>query len=131
MARAIGIDLGTTHSLVAYVDARTRPHTIDVDGGPLLAEPTAAAVAYGLDHRPRGTFAVYDLGGGTFDLSILKVADGVFEVLATAAPRARRSCGATCAPSSARSRLPTSTPTPSSRSAPRSRRTRSSAEAET
>src|SRR5919204_283896 len=84
MARAIGIDLGTTHSLVAYVDARTRPHTIDVDGGPLLAEPTAAAVAYGLDHRPRGTFAVYDLGGGTFDLSILRVEDGVFEVLATA-----------------------------------------------
>jgi molecular chaperone HscA len=214
MARAIGIDLGTTHSLVGYVDARNRPHTIDVDGGPLLAsavrygpggevevgaaakrrapelpadvvlsvkrlmgrgaaeladedhgihrldasgatprlvvgagravtavevsaeilrvlkrraeahlgervggcvvtvpayfddaqrqatrdaarlagldvlrllaEPTAAAVAYGLDHRPRGTFAVYDLGGGTFDLSILRVEDGLFEVLATA-----------------------------------------------
>ena len=50
----------------------------------LLAEPTAAALAYGLDQRREGLFAVYDLGGGTFDVSILKLADGVFEVLATA-----------------------------------------------
>ena len=50
----------------------------------LLNEPTAAALAYGLDLRRRGTFAVYDLGGGTFDVSILKLEGGVFEVLATA-----------------------------------------------
>jgi len=50
----------------------------------LLNEPTAAAVAYGLDKRARGTFAVYDLGGGTFDVSILQLVDGVFEVKSTA-----------------------------------------------
>lgn len=50
----------------------------------LLNEPTAAAVAYGLDRRARGTFAVYDLGGGTFDVSILELVEGVFEVRSTA-----------------------------------------------
>jgi molecular chaperone HscA len=49
----------------------------------LLAEPTAAALAYGLDKGSRGLYAVYDLGGGTFDVSILKLVDGVFEVKAT------------------------------------------------
>ena len=49
----------------------------------LLNEPTAAAVAYGLDQKPEGVFAVYDLGGGTFDISILRLNKGVFEVLAT------------------------------------------------
>ncbi|HEX6633261.1 MAG TPA: Fe-S protein assembly chaperone HscA, partial [Usitatibacter sp.] len=49
----------------------------------LLNEPTAAAIAYGLDHGSEGTFAIFDLGGGTFDLSILKLTRGVFEVLAT------------------------------------------------
>jgi molecular chaperone HscA len=49
----------------------------------LLAEPTAAAVAYGLDQQPDGVIAVYDLGGGTFDISILRLNKGVFEVLAT------------------------------------------------
>ncbi|HYZ90253.1 MAG TPA: Fe-S protein assembly chaperone HscA [Myxococcales bacterium] len=48
----------------------------------LLNEPTAAALAYGLDKRSEGTFAVYDLGGGTFDISILKLVEGVFEVKA-------------------------------------------------
>src|SRR5204863_5571425 len=48
----------------------------------LLNEPTAAALAYGLDKRSQGTFAVYDLGGGTFDISILKLVQGVFEVKA-------------------------------------------------
>src|SRR6267143_4055475 len=48
----------------------------------LLNEPTAAALAYGLDKRSEGTFAVYDLGGGTFDISILKLVTGVFEVKA-------------------------------------------------
>ena len=50
----------------------------------LINEPTAAAIAYGLDQNSRGTYAVYDLGGGTFDLSILRLSEGVFEVVATA-----------------------------------------------
>jgi len=49
----------------------------------LLNEPTAAALAYGLDHAAEGIYAVYDLGGGTFDISILRLSRGVFEVLAT------------------------------------------------
>jgi molecular chaperone HscA len=49
----------------------------------LLNEPTAAALAYGLDKGSQGTFAVYDLGGGTFDVSILHLVDGVFQVKAT------------------------------------------------
>lgn len=49
----------------------------------LLNEPTAAAVAYGLDNASEGVYAVYDLGGGTFDVSILRLARGVFEVLST------------------------------------------------
>ena len=49
----------------------------------IINEPTAASLAYGLDKRNRGIIAVYDLGGGTFDISILKVEDGVFQVLAT------------------------------------------------
>jgi molecular chaperone HscA len=49
----------------------------------LLAEPTAAAVAYGLDRGSEGLHAVYDLGGGTFDISILRLSKGVFEVVAT------------------------------------------------
>src|SRR5688500_334663 len=49
----------------------------------IINEPTAASLAYGLDKKSRGTIAVYDLGGGTFDISILKVEDGVFQVLST------------------------------------------------
>lgn len=49
----------------------------------LINEPTAAAIAYGLDNASEGTYAVYDLGGGTFDISILKLTQGVFEVIAT------------------------------------------------
>src|SRR5688572_24314724 len=49
----------------------------------IINEPTAASLAYGLDKRNQGTIAVYDLGGGTFDISILRVEDGVFQVLAT------------------------------------------------
>ncbi|MCW8164089.1 Fe-S protein assembly chaperone HscA [Verminephrobacter aporrectodeae subsp. tuberculatae] len=49
----------------------------------LINEPTAAAIAYGLDNASEGVYAVYDLGGGTFDISILRLAQGVFEVIAT------------------------------------------------
>ncbi len=49
----------------------------------LLNEPTAAAVAYGLDHTTDGVHAIYDLGGGTFDISVLRLHEGVFEVMAT------------------------------------------------
>jgi molecular chaperone DnaK (HSP70) len=49
----------------------------------LLDEPTAAALAYGLERRPNGVIAIYDLGGGAFDISLLRVEGGVFEVLAT------------------------------------------------
>jgi molecular chaperone DnaK len=49
----------------------------------IINEPTAAALAYGLDHRENQLIAVYDLGGGTFDISILKLEDGLFEVLST------------------------------------------------
>src|SRR4029453_17097961 len=49
----------------------------------IINEPTAASLAYGLDKRHSGLIAVYDLGGGTFDISILRVEDGVFQVLST------------------------------------------------
>lgn len=49
----------------------------------IVNEPTAAALAYGLDKKKKGTIAVYDLGGGTFDISVLEIGDGVFEVKAT------------------------------------------------
>src|SRR5437870_5548076 len=49
----------------------------------IVNEPTAASLAYGLDKRKQGTIAVYDFGGGTFDISILKLKDGIFEVLST------------------------------------------------
>ncbi|MDV0440813.1 Hsp70 family protein, partial [Xanthomonas sacchari] len=49
----------------------------------IINEPTAAALAYGLDKKKSGTIAVYDLGGGTFDVSILEIGDGVFEVKST------------------------------------------------
>src|SRR5207302_1918285 len=130
MSRIVGIDLGTTNSLVAYVDESTGlPRVIpDHDGQALLPsivsfaregvpvekavitvpayfndsqrqatkdagriagldvvrivnEPTAASLAYGLQRIREGVVAVYDLGGGTFDISILRVKDGIFEVL--------------------------------------------------
>ena len=49
----------------------------------IINEPTAAALAYGLDRKDGQTIAVYDLGGGTFDISILEIGDGVFEVKST------------------------------------------------
>ncbi len=73
----------------AYFDDAQRQATKDaaqVAGLPvlrLLNEPTAAAIAYGLDNAAEGVYAVFDLGGGTFDISILRLSKGVFEVLAT------------------------------------------------
>ena len=73
----------------AYFDDSQRQATRDagriagLDVLRIVNEPTAAALAYGLDKRNNGTVAVYDLGGGTFDCSILSLADGVFKVLAT------------------------------------------------
>jgi molecular chaperone HscA len=81
---------GAVITVPAYFDDAQRQATKDaaqlagLEVLRLVAEPTAAALAYGLDQRSQGLFAVYDLGGGTFDLSILKLVDGVFEVLATA-----------------------------------------------
>ncbi len=81
---------GAVITVPAYFDDAQRQATKDaarlagIDVLRLLNEPTAAAVAYGLDRRAEGRFAVYDLGGGTFDLSILDLRRGVFEVIATA-----------------------------------------------
>jgi len=74
----------------AYFDDAARAATKDaariagLDVLRLMNEPTAAALAYGLDANAQGTFAIYDFGGGTFDISILKLEEGVFQVLATA-----------------------------------------------
>ncbi|MEH6650744.1 MAG: Fe-S protein assembly chaperone HscA [Motiliproteus sp.] len=87
---ALGDELvGAVITVPAYFDDAQRQATKDaaklagINVLRLLSEPTAAAVAYGLDHAAEGTFAVYDLGGGTFDISILQLNRGVFEVLAT------------------------------------------------
>ncbi len=80
---------GAVVTVPAYFDDAQRQATKDaarlagLDVLRLLNEPTAAAIAYGLDNAARGTYAVYDLGGGTFDISILRLSRGVFEVLAT------------------------------------------------
>ncbi|MEO5701027.1 MAG: Fe-S protein assembly chaperone HscA [Casimicrobiaceae bacterium] len=80
---------GAVVTVPAYFDDAQRQATKDaaaLAGLPvlrLLNEPTAAAIAYGLDNASEGTYAVYDLGGGTFDISILQLSKGVFEVLAT------------------------------------------------
>ncbi|MCD6040577.1 MAG: molecular chaperone HscA, partial [Burkholderiales bacterium] len=80
---------GAVITVPAYFDDAQRQATKDagriagLNVLRLLNEPTAAAIAYGLDNGAEGTYAVYDLGGGTFDLSILKLSKGVFEVVAT------------------------------------------------
>jgi molecular chaperone HscA len=80
---------GAVVTVPAYFDDAQRQATKDAAGLAglnvlrLLNEPTAAAIAYGLDNASEGTYAVFDLGGGTFDISILRLTRGVFEVLAT------------------------------------------------
>ena len=88
--RALGGELfGAVVTVPAYFDDSQRQATKDaaklagLNVLRLLNEPTAAAIAYGLDHASEGTFAIFDLGGGTFDISILKLTRGVFEVLST------------------------------------------------
>ncbi|MBC7501272.1 MAG: Fe-S protein assembly chaperone HscA [Herminiimonas sp.] len=87
---ALGDELvGAVITVPAYFDDAQRQATKDaaklagLNVLRLLNEPTAAAIAYGLDNSSEGIFAVYDLGGGTFDISVLKLTKGVFEVLST------------------------------------------------
>lgn len=87
---ALGDELvGAVITVPAYFDDAQRQATKDAAKLAgltvlrLLNEPTAAAIAYGLDNASEGIYAVYDLGGGTFDISILKMSKGVFEVMAT------------------------------------------------
>ena len=81
--------VGAVITVPAYFDDAQRQATKDaarlagLNVLRLLNEPTAAAVAYGLDQQAEGVVAIYDLGGGTFDISILRLTGGVFEVLAT------------------------------------------------
>ena len=81
--------VGAVITVPAYFDDAQRQATRDaarlagLNVLRLLNEPTAAAIAYGLDHGSEGVYAVYDLGGGTFDMSLLRLSRGVFEVVAT------------------------------------------------
>ncbi|WP_265942620.1 Fe-S protein assembly chaperone HscA [Dechloromonas sp. A34] len=81
--------VGAVITVPAYFDDAQRQATKDaarlagLNVLRLLNEPTAAAIAYGLDNAAEGVYAVYDLGGGTFDISILKLTKGVFEVMST------------------------------------------------
>ena len=80
---------GAVITVPAYFDDAQRQATKDaaklagIDVLRLINEPTAAAIAYGLDNASEGVYAVFDLGGGTFDVSILRLTQGVFEVIAT------------------------------------------------
>ena len=80
---------GAVITVPAYFDDAQRQATKDaaqlagLNVLRLINEPTAAAIAYGLDNASTGVFAIYDLGGGTFDISILRLTEGVFEVVAT------------------------------------------------
>ncbi|WP_423196605.1 MULTISPECIES: Fe-S protein assembly chaperone HscA [unclassified Cupriavidus] len=87
---SLGDDLvGAVITVPAYFDDAQRQATKDaaqlagLEVLRLLNEPTAAAIAYGLDNAAEGIYAVYDLGGGTFDISVLKLTKGVFEVMST------------------------------------------------
>ncbi|KQT41550.1 MULTISPECIES: Fe-S protein assembly chaperone HscA [unclassified Methylophilus] len=88
--KALGGELtGVVVTVPAYFDDAQRQATKDaarlagLNVLRLLNEPTAAAVAYGLDNASEGVYVIYDLGGGTFDISILRLSKGIFEVLAT------------------------------------------------
>src|SRR5438045_1838004 len=109
MSKIIGIDLGTTNSVVAVMEGGEPVVITNPEGGRLtpsvvaftktgerlvgqvaglevmriVNEPTAAALAYGLDKKKDESIAVYDFGGGTFDISILEVGEGVVEVKST------------------------------------------------
>src|SRR6266545_3005004 len=109
MPKIIGIDLGTTNSEAAYMEGGTPkiipsaegsayggkmfPSVVAFtkDGGKiaglevlrLVNEPTAAALAYGLDKKGEGKICVLDLGGGTFDVTLMEMGEGVFEVVST------------------------------------------------
>jgi molecular chaperone HscA len=80
---------GAVITVPAYFDDAQRQATKDaaqlagLNVLRLISEPTAAAIAYGLEHGSEGLYAVYDLGGGTFDISLLRLTQGVFEVVAT------------------------------------------------
>src|SRR5207245_9492097 len=80
---------GAVVTVPAYFDDAQRQATKDaaqlagLNVLRLINEPTAAAIAYGLEHGSEGLYAVYDLGGGTFDISLLRLTQGVFEVVAT------------------------------------------------
>jgi molecular chaperone HscA len=80
---------GAVITVPAYFDDAQRQATKDaaqlagINVLRLINEPTAAAIAYGLDNQSQGVYAIYDLGGGTFDISILRLTQGVFEVVAT------------------------------------------------
>ncbi len=80
---------GAVITVPAYFDDAQRQATKDaaklagINVLRLINEPTAAAIAYGLDNASEGVYAIYDLGGGTFDISILRLTQGVFEVVAT------------------------------------------------
>ena len=80
---------GAVITVPAYFDDAQRQATKDaaqmagLNVLRLINEPTAAAIAYGLDNASEGVYAIYDLGGGTFDISILSLSQGVFEVIAT------------------------------------------------
>jgi molecular chaperone HscA len=80
---------GAVITVPAYFDDAQRQATKDaaqlagINVLRLINEPTAAAIAYGLDNGSEGVYAIYDLGGGTFDVSILRLTQGVFEVMAT------------------------------------------------
>lgn len=80
---------GAVITVPAYFDEAQRQATKDaaqlagLNVLRLISEPTAAAIAYGLDNASEGVYAVYDLGGGTFDISILRLTQGVFEVIST------------------------------------------------
>jgi molecular chaperone HscA len=80
---------GAVITVPAYFDDAQRQATKDaaqlagINVLRLINEPTAAAIAYGLDNGSQGVYAIYDLGGGTFDISILRLTKGVFEVMAT------------------------------------------------